>query len=65
MQAWTIKQLQEALTKDLQSCNTQFERSMVKAIGGKEIRAKAVEFARVRKLTPIELAIAQSYGYEG
>jgi hypothetical protein len=64
MNAWTIKQLKEAMLKDLQSCNTAFEQSMVKAIGGKEIREKAIEFAKIRKLTPCELAIASEFGYK-
>ena len=65
MQAWNLKQLNEALMKDLSMCGSSFERSMVKAIGGKEIREKAIEFAMVRKLTPVEVAIAQQYGYVG
>jgi hypothetical protein len=65
MNPWNIKQLKEAMLKDLQSCNTDFERSMVKAIGGREIREKAIEFAKVRKLTPGEVAIASEFGYRG
>lgn len=61
--AWTIKQLEEAMQRDLAMCHTEHERIMVKAIGGKEIREKAQAWARVRKLTPAELAIAQKYGY--
>lgn len=60
---WTIKQLEETLQNDLLQCHTEHERIMVKAIGGKEIREKAQEWAKVRKLTPVELAIAQKYGY--
>lgn len=60
---WTVKQLEEALQRDLGMCQTQHERIMVKAIGGKEIREKAQEWAKVRKLTPAEVAIAQKYGY--
>ena len=65
MQPWTIKQLQEALLQDLQACSNDFERGMAMAIGGREIREKAIEFAAMRKLTPVEVAIAQSYGYGG
>lgn len=61
---WTIKQLEEALQNDLVQCQTEHEKAMVKAIGGKEIREKAREWAKVRKLTPIEVAIAQKYGYK-
>lgn len=60
---WTIKQLEDALQHDLIMCQTEHERIMVKAIGGKEIREKAQAWARVRKLTPAEVAIAQKYGY--
>ncbi len=65
MKAWTIKQLYEALQHDLTLCHTAFERSMVKAISGKEIREKAIEWSKQRKLTPMEVAIAQEYGYQG
>jgi hypothetical protein len=65
MQAWTIKQLYEAMQNDLTMCHTNFERSMVKAISGKEIREKATEWAKQRKLTPMEVAIAQEFGYKG
>lgn len=63
MKPWTIKQLYEAMQKDLLSCNNAFERSMVKAIGGKEIREKAIEWSKERKLTPVEVAIASEFGY--
>lgn len=64
-QAWTIKQLKEALEHDLTMCQTNHERIMVKAIGGKDIRDAAEKWAQVRKLTPAEVAIAQEYGYKG
>lgn len=59
--AWNIRQLHEMLLEDLKQCHTDFERSMVKAIGGKEIREKAKEFALQRKLTPVEVAILEMY----
>ena len=62
LQAWNIKQLQVAIVDDLQQCNNAFERSMVKAIGGREIREKAEQWAKERKLTQIEVAIAREYG---
>ena len=65
LQAWNIKQLQAAMVEDLQQCNNDFERSMVKAIGGREIREKAEQWARERKLTPVEVTIAREYGYRG
>lgn len=64
MQAWNIKQLYVALQNDLQQCNNAFERSMVKAIGGKEIREKAEQWSKDRKLTPVEVAIAKEFGYK-
>lgn len=63
MKPWSIKQLYEAMQQDLLSCNSDLERSMVKTIGGKEIREKAIEWSKERKLTPIEVAIASQFGY--
>jgi ethanolamine ammonia-lyase small subunit len=63
MENWTIKQLKEAMIKDLQACHSDLERSMVKAVCGKEIREKAKEWAKTRKLTPSEIAIASEFGY--
>lgn len=63
MQALTIKQLAEALNNDYKACHTNLERSMVRAIGGKEIRETAIRLAATRKLTPAELAIAEQHGY--
>ena len=65
MQSWNIKQLHEAMQSDIQQCNNAFERSMVKAIGGKEIREKAEQWSKERKLTPMEVAIAAEFGYNG
>lgn len=65
MEAWNIKQLKEALNNSLLLCNTEFERGMVKAIAGKEIREKAIEWSKTRKLTPGEIAIASEFGYRG
>lgn len=63
--SWTIKQLKEALDRDLSMCQTSHERIMVKAICGKEIRERAYEWAKLRKLTPMEVVITQDYGYKG
>lgn len=63
MKAWNIKQMEEALQNDLLSCNSDLERSMVKAISGKEIREKAQEWSQERRLTTCEIAIASKYGY--
>ncbi len=59
----TIGQLKAAMLRDLTACHTEFERSMVKGIGGKEIREKACQWAQVRKLTPGEVTIASEFGY--
>jgi hypothetical protein len=65
VEPWTVTQLENELQTDLQSCHTSLERSMTIAICGKEIREKAIEFSKIRKLTPGEIAIAQKYGYIG
>jgi hypothetical protein len=62
---WTITGLKQAMLADLAACHSDFERSMVKAIGGREIREKAADLAAVRKLTPAETAIAAEFGYRG
>jgi hypothetical protein len=64
MQNWTIKQLNEQMQKDLDMCQTNHERIMVKAINGRHIREMAIEWAKTRKLTPMEVAIASEYGYK-
>ena len=61
--AWNIKQLYEAMQDDLLTCNDSFERGIVKALCGKEIREKAVEWSKSRKLTPLEISIAVEFGY--
>lgn len=63
LKPWTVTQLYRVMQDDLAMCHNSFERGMVKAICGKEIR----EFAESldRKLTPVELAIAQEFGYKG
>lgn len=63
IEPWTIKQLLEAHERDIAQCRSDFERSNVTAINGREIREKAVEWAARRKLTPMEMAIAQRFGY--
>lgn len=65
MEAWTISQLKMKLINNLAACHTQLEKDCCKAIAGKEIREKAEEWSKNRKLTPCEIAIAQEYGYKG
>ena len=57
---WNIKQLYNAMLCDLNSCQTDFERSMVKTICKKEIKEKANDFKKIRKLTPVELALLET-----
>ena len=57
---WNIKQLYNSMLEDLNSCQTDFERSMVKTICKKEIKEKANDFKKIRKLTPIEMAILET-----
>lgn len=63
MEAWNIKQLKESLDNNLLLCNCQLERDCCKAIAGMEIREKAKEWSKTRKLTPAEFAIAKEFGY--
>jgi uncharacterized membrane protein len=48
------------MLEDLNSCHTDFERMMCKTICKKEIKEKAKEFKKIRKLTEIELAILET-----
>lgn len=48
----------------MMQCSLAHERIMVKAICGKEIKQKAEGFAKHRKLTPGEIAIATQFGYK-
>ena len=57
---WNIKQLYHSMLEDLNSCQTDFERMMCKTICKKEIKEKAKEFKKIRKLTEIELAILET-----
>lgn len=57
---WNIKQLYQSMMEDLNACQTDFERQMCKTICKKEIREKAKEFKKTRKLTPVEIAILET-----
>jgi len=57
---WNIKQLYESMSEDLNSCQNDFERSMVKTICKKEIKEKAKELQKIRKLSPVEMAILET-----
>ena len=60
LKPWNINQLHSAMLEDLKACQTEFERMMTKTICKKEIREKAKEFAKIRKLTPVEKAILET-----
>ena len=60
LKPWNIKQLYSAMLIDLESCQTDLERMMTETICKKEIREKAKEFAKIRKLTPVETAILET-----
>ena len=57
MKEWTITQLKQAMVEDLSMCHTNLERQMCRVICSKEIRERAEEIKRIRKLTPGEMAI--------
>ena len=63
IKAWTITQLKLALNKDLNDCASAFERGMIKAVSGREIRNLADKLSLTRKLTPGEQAIAAEFGW--
>ena len=60
LKPWTIKQLYSAMLTDLEECQTNLERELTLSICKKEIREKAKEFAKTRKLTPVEVSILES-----
>lgn len=60
---WTIKQLYDAMQEDLKRESCGCIRANIEAVCGKEIREKAYEWEKIRKLTPGEVAIASKYGY--
>ncbi len=57
IEPWTLGQLWIELQNDLKQCQTEGERINCAAIGKREIREKAIEFGRERKLTPGEESI--------
>lgn len=61
--AWTVTQLERDLPRLLADATTDHERATIRALHGREVRQAAERYARQRKLTPGELAIAQQYGY--
>lgn len=60
LKPWTIKQLYQSMLEDLNACKTDLERMICKTICTKEIREKAKEFKKTRKLTPVEVAILET-----
>jgi hypothetical protein len=59
MKEWTITQLKQAMVDDLSLCHTDLERQMCRVICSKEIRERAEEIKRIRKLTPGEITILE------
>ena len=64
MKQHTISTLHAALVNDLARCHTQLEQTMVRAIGGREIKELAEKTAKTRPLTQIETRTAMQYGYQ-
>ena len=60
LEPWNIKQLYSEMLTDLESCQTDLERMICSTICKKEIREKAKEFSKTRKLTPFEVSILES-----
>ena len=60
---WNVQALKLRMIKDLECCNNDFERSMVRAIGGREIRELAESLASQGRLTPGGEAIAGEFGF--
>ena len=65
MKNQTIKSLYESIKIDLMACNSDFERSMVKAITGKQIRELAIDLMGKGKLTSSDASIAGMFGFKG
>lgn len=66
MNTWrTISQVKREMADDLVVCHTDFEREMVKAMAGEEIREMASQLASTGKLSHAEAAIAREFGYKG
>ena len=54
---WTLTGLNQEMKKDLLKCNTDFEKAMCKTVCKKEIKEKAFEIQKHRKLTPGEISV--------
>ena len=62
--SWTLHQLQQSLIDELRDPSlTTTERLNIEAVCGKEIRLKAIEIAKNRKLNQREYSIAEKHGY--
>ena len=59
---WNMQAAEIALADFLALCHSDFERANVIAIHGMEQRQRA---ERKGKLSPVERAIAEKYGYRG
>jgi hypothetical protein len=58
-----LKKMFNEYREYLKSCTSQFERTNVEAIAGREIRQKAELIAMSRPLTNEEISIATTFGY--
>ncbi len=63
MKDWTIKQLYDAMNRNLRDCHTESEYINCRAVCGREIRELAETISKSRTLTPGEAAIASQFGF--
>lgn len=54
---WTLVALNHAMQNDLKNCTTEHERLCCKTICQREIKDKAFEIRKTRKLTPGEESV--------
>jgi hypothetical protein len=57
---WTLVALNKAMIDDLDKCQSESERINCRAICEREIKNKAVEITKTRKLTPGEMSVLLS-----
>lgn len=59
----TIQDLYNGLRDGFAACNNAFERGMLRAVVGREIRELAENTAKTRQLAVTEIKIASEFGY--
>ena len=57
---WTLQALSQEMQNDLKNCTDMFERANCYAICSSEIKNRAKEIQKTRKLSPAEIAILES-----